>query len=109
LLKFKTPEPLQVEVEGQTVFVHALNAGEFALVLSKIEQFKKNNEAHKADFYLLMVSIKDAEGKCVFDSIEEAMDIPISVASALLPVCLRVNGMGQHLEKKDSSETTTHA
>jgi hypothetical protein len=101
LPKFKKPEPISVEVEGQTVFVHPLNAGEFALVLSQIEAFKKSGEQHKADFLLLKVSIKDSEGKAVFDSIEEAMDIPISVASQLLPVCLRVNGMGQHIEKKD--------
>jgi hypothetical protein len=101
LLKFKLPEPQAVEVEGQTVFVHPLTAGQLAQLLGTIEQLKKSQEAHKADFALLCLSIKDAEGKCVFSSTEEAMEIPPSVAAKLLPVCLRINGMGQHDEKKD--------
>ena len=94
---------------GQTVFVHALNAGQFAELLDAIEQFKKSGQQHKADFLLLHLSVKDVDGKPAFAAVEDAMGVPLTVAGALLPVCLRANGMGMSDEKKDVSATTPPA
>lgn len=109
MFKFTLPAPVAVEVEGQTVYVHALTAGQYAELLNAIDAFKKKGESHKADFELLRLSVKDADGKPVFGSSEEAMAVPLAVAGTLLPVCLKANGLGEHDAKKAASATTPHA
>ena len=101
MLNFAKTEPVAMTVAGQSLFVHPMTAGRLAQLLTSIDSLKKSNEAYKADFELLMASIKDAEGKCVFASIQEAMDVPPGVAAELIPACLRINGMGSSDEKKD--------
>lgn len=98
--KFKQPDPVAVEVDGETLLVHPLNAGQFAGLLAGIEALKKSGEAHKADFDLLAMCVRDAGGAAVFASAEEAGSIPLAAAARLLAACLRINGMGQGDEKK---------
>ena len=94
------PQPLSVDIEGETIVVHPLSAGQLAKLINSIEDLKKCNEAFVADFELLRISCKDADGKAVFATVQEAMDVPPTVAAQLIPACLKVNGMGQHDEKK---------
>jgi hypothetical protein len=101
VLKFKHPEPALMDIEGQKVIVHPLNAGQFSELLQSIEAYKKSGEAHKADFLLLSMTVKDESGNPAFATVDDAMTVPVTVAGVLLPVCLRVNGMGQADEKKD--------
>ena len=106
MYKFHKPDPAAVEVEGQTVYVHALTAGQYAEMLHAVKAFEKAKTPHKADFLLLHLSVKDADGNAVFGSTEEAMAVPLTVAGALLPACLKLNGLGEHDEKKEASGTT---
>lgn len=99
MLNFSKPEREAVEVESQTLYVHPLNAGQYAKLLSTMEELRKSNEAFLADFELLKESCKDADGKAIFATIQEAMEIPPQMAGKLLPICLKVNGMGD-AEKK---------
>ncbi len=100
MLNFCKPAFEIVEVESQTLFVHPLTAGQYAKLLSGMEELRKSNEAWMADFELLALSCRDKDGKAIFNTIQEAMEIPPQIAAKLLPVCLRVNGMGDADEKK---------
>lgn len=90
-----------MEVDGHTLYVHPLNAGQYAALLNHIEGLKKKGEGYRADFDLLRMSVRLADGTDAFATSADAEQLPPSVAGALLPVCVRINGMGQTDEKKD--------
>ena len=93
----RNPEP--VEVEGRTIFVHPLTAGQYRRLVA----FMRSAEADPVtgDFMLLSWSCKDADGKLVYPTAADAEGMSVDTCNALLPVCVKVNGFGGEDQKKN--------
>lgn len=96
------PNPIPVEVEDKTYFVHPLTAGQFRRLVAFMRG--KDADAITGDFMLLAWSVRDADGKPVYQSPEEAENMTPEACNKLLPVCVEINGFGGEDAKKKTSE-----
>lgn len=98
------PNLITAQLGDKTVIVHPLNADQYRRLVAYMQS--KNADPVTGDFMLIQFSVKDADGKPVFSSPEEAEQITPEEASTLLPLCVSVNGFGTEDQKKSPSEST---
>lgn len=96
--------PIEAQLDAKTVFVHPLNAGQYRRLVAYMQ--KKDADPVTGDFMLIHYSVKDADGKPVFSSPEDAEQITPEQAAVLLPLCVTINGFGTEDQKKSPSDVT---
>jgi hypothetical protein len=96
--------PVEVVVDGTTIHVHPLTAGQYRRLVAYMRQ--KDADPVTGDFLLLSYSVRDGEGKPLYMSAEDAESMTPDACNALLPVCVQINGFGADDEKKSPCEVT---
>lgn len=95
---FQKPDPITVQIEDATVFVHPLTAGQYRRLIAYMRS--KDADPVHGDFMLLHFSCHDKDGQPLFKTVDDAESITPKQADALIPECVKANRIGSEDEKK---------